>query len=208
MGKLKVESMVLGAMGTNCYLAMNIDTKALLIIDPPSDEAVICERIGAMGGRPEAVLLTHGHFDHIGVAQALHEKLGVPVYALDAEQEILEDPGKNLSRMFGTPFTVKADRYLRDGQILELAGMQIQVIHTPGHTIGGACYYIPSEHVLFSGDTLFYCSVGRTDFPTGSMGELHRSIHEKLFVLPEDTAVLPGHNMSTNIGFEKKFNPY
>jgi glyoxylase-like metal-dependent hydrolase (beta-lactamase superfamily II) len=110
--------------------------------------------------------------------------------------------------MFGTSLTIDADVYLKDGQRITLAGFEITVLHTPGHTPGGCCYYIPSEKVLFSGDTLFHYSIGRTDFPGGSMSQLVRAIKEKLFVLPEDTNVLPGHESATQIGFEKKHNPF
>lgn len=208
MKNLQIETMVLSMMATNCYLAMNRETKKLLIIDPASSPERIISKIEDMGAVPEAVLLTHGHFDHIGAVDALREKYGIPVCVLDQEQEVCESEEKNLSMMFGRGFTVKADRFFHDKEIAELAGMQIHVLHTPGHTLGGSCYYIPEESVLFSGDTLFCCSVGRTDFPTGSMSRLHEAIHTRLFVLPEDTLVLPGHNESTSIGYEKKYNPY
>ncbi|MCD8022875.1 MAG: MBL fold metallo-hydrolase, partial [Lachnospiraceae bacterium] len=108
----------------------------------------------------------------------------------------------------GVGYTLEADHYLKDREALELAGFTITVMHTPGHTGGSACYYLPEENLLFSGDTLFHCSVGRTDFPPGSMGEMHRSLHEKLFLLPDETDVLPGHDSATSIGYEKRYNPY
>lgn len=210
MKTLQIEKLVLGMMQTNCYLARNKETGRLLIVDPADEPQRVVRKIDDACSRPEAILLTHGHFDHIGAVDALREHYGIPVYALEKEQEILEDPVKNLSGMFGggNGFCVKADHFLKDGQVLTLAGVEIHVIHTPGHTVGGACYYVPEENVLFSGDTLFRCSVGRSDFPTGSMRQLHDSIHEKLFVLPEDTVVLPGHDAATDIGYEKRFNPY
>lgn len=208
MKNLQIETLVLGMMATNCYLAMDKATKKLLIIDPAASPERIISRIDALGAEPAAILLTHGHFDHIGAADALREKYKIPVCALDKEQEICENEDKNLSLMCGRGFTVKADRFFHDGEAVQMAGMQISVLHTPGHTCGGACYYIPEESVLFSGDTLFCCSVGRTDFPTGSMSMLRESIHAKLFTLPEDTLVFPGHNESTDIGYEKKYNPY
>ena len=109
--------------------------------------------------------------------------------------------------MWHRPVTLKADQYLKDGQILSLAGFSIKVISTPGHTAGGLCYYLEKERVLFSGDTLFAGSYGRVDFPTSSMAEMARSVRERLLTLPEDTIVYPGHGESTDIRSEKKYNP-
>jgi glyoxylase-like metal-dependent hydrolase (beta-lactamase superfamily II) len=208
MKELQIESLVLGQMATNCYLVKNKTDGSMLIIDPASEPQRIALRIQEMGGRPVAVLLTHGHFDHIGAAQDMKEKYGIPIYALQQEEQVLADPVKNLSAMFGHGYGISADHLLKDGDNLQLAGCQIQVIYTPGHTIGSGCYYLPTEQVLFSGDTLFRCSVGRTDFPTGSAGQLHHSLHEKLLVLPEETTVFPGHDAATDIRYEKMFNPY
>lgn len=208
MKKFRIETLVLGMMATNCYLAVNKETKAALIIDPAAQPERIVQKIADLGAAPEAILLTHGHFDHTGAADALRKKYDIPVCALDKEQEILTDTGKNLSVMCGRGFTVSADRYFCDGESLELAGTSVKVLHTPGHTAGGACYYLEEEAVLFSGDTLFRCSVGRTDFPTGSMSRLHDSIHERLFVLPDETIVFPGHDQASEIGYEKRYNPY
>lgn len=208
MDKLQIETMVLGMIQTNCYLAMNRETKELLIVDPADEAGRIIRKIGEMQAVPVAILLTHGHFDHIGAADALREQYGVPVCALDEEQPVLEQTMLNLSAMQRKRLSVRADRFFRDGETAELAGFSVQVLHTPGHTAGGACYYIESEQLLFSGDTLFCGSVGRTDFPTGSMSALHDSIHSRLFVLPDETLVLPGHGESSSIGYEKQYNPY
>lgn len=208
MGKLQVESLVLGMVATNCYLVRNKETGAMLIIDPADAAERIIAKAEAMGGKPEAVLLTHGHFDHIGAAQQLQEHYGIPVCALEQELEITQSVAKNLSMMSGNGFTLTPDRLFHDGETVELAGFSVKILHTPGHTCGSACYYMESENVLFSGDTLFCCSVGRTDFPTGSMSQIHRSIHGKLFVLPEETVVYPGHDQMTDIAYEKRYNPY
>ena len=132
----------------------------------------------------------------------------IPVYAHREEEALLKDASMNASLEFGRQYTFSGAAYAEDGDVLDLAGMQFQVIHTPGHTIGGCCYYLQEEKVLFSGDTLFRESIGRTDFPTGNGGQLMRSIREKLFTLPEETAVYPGHMERTTIGDEKKYNPY
>ncbi len=200
--------MVLGQVATNCYLAMNENTGELLIIDPADDGDGIRRRIEELDGRPAAVLLTHGHFDHIGAAEELRTAYEIPIYAMEAEAQVLSSMQLNLSRMFGCPLTVQADHLLKDGEQITLAGFSITAYHTPGHTQGGGCYYIPAERVLFSGDTLFCQSVGRSDFPTGSMSALVRSIKEKLMVLPEETDVYPGHNEKTTIGQEKRYNPF
>ena len=110
--------------------------------------------------------------------------------------------------MLGQPYSFSGAEYVTNRQNLKTAGFEIQVIYTPGHTIGGCCYYIPEEKALFSGDTLFHGSVGRTDLPTGSMGQLVNSIRDRLFVLPDDTKVYPGHMEETTIGYEKKYNPF
>ncbi|MCD8338338.1 MAG: MBL fold metallo-hydrolase [Lachnospiraceae bacterium] len=208
MNQLQLETLVLGPVSTNCYLAKNRETGALLIIDPADRADAIARRITGMGAAPEAILLTHGHFDHIGAAMELKKRFGIPICALDKEQEVLSDPVKNLTFWNGSGYGLTADRYFADGDEATLAGFRIAVLHTPGHTAGSACYYLPEEKVLFSGDTLFHCSVGRTDFPTGSMGDIHRSLHEKLFLLPDETDVFPGHDAATTIQYEKRFNPY
>ncbi len=209
MGKLQVEMLVLGIAETNCYFALNRESKELLIIDPAGEGARIVRRIEELGASPSAILLTHGHFDHIGAVDGLASRYKIPVFIHTADRELMRDERLNASLLLiGRGVSASADHVVRDGETLSLAGFDIQVIHTPGHTAGGVCYYIEEEKALFSGDTLFCCSVGRTDLPTGSMGELRASIHEKLFVLPEDVKVYPGHDVTTSIGYEKRYNPY
>ena len=137
-----------------------------------------------------------------------HGENPVKIYAGEAEKKFLLDTKNNLSKAMGCPVTVIADVYLKDGEELDLDGIRIKVLATPGHTAGGVSYYFPEGGFLICGDTLFQESVGRTDFPTGSMSTLVRSVKEKLFTLPEDTVVYPGHGDSTTIGHEKKYNPF
>lgn len=210
MGKLEMNKLVLGSVGTNCYIVWNKETKEAIVIDPADSALTIRESVLSNGLTLKAILLTHGHFDHIYALSDLIRIFHVPVYCHEAEREVLADPMMNLSAVMGShgKVTLDATDYVKDGQILELIGEKIQVIHTPGHTKGGACYYFMSENKVFVGDTLFLESVGRTDFPTGNGPELILSIKNKLYPLADDVLVYPGHGPSTSIGYEKEQNPY
>lgn len=206
---MKIDRFVIGPVGTNCYIVRNDDTDECFVTDPAACPLDLVGHIRREGLNVKAVLLTHGHFDHIMGLDDFLKEFPVPVYAFSEEKPLLESAELNSSLgMFGRPYTFSGAEYVSDGQILHIAGFEIRVIHTPGHTAGGCCYYIPAENVLISGDTLFRASVGRTDLPTGSMGDLVRSVREKLFVLPEETKVYPGHMEETTIGYEKKYNPF
>ncbi|MBP3462765.1 MAG: MBL fold metallo-hydrolase [Tyzzerella sp.] len=205
---MKIEKFVLGSMVTNCYLLINEETKELVIIDPATCPDYVVSHVKSNGYIPRAIFLTHAHFDHVMGIDGWVKEFGIPVYLHEDEKKILEDPELNLSGVFGASYSYSDVKCLRDGQELEVAGFVFKVIHTPGHTCGGCCYYCEAEDILISGDTLFYQSVGRSDFPTGSMGTLVRSIKEKLFCLPEDVMVYPGHNDATCIADEKKYNPF
>ena len=208
MGQLEIKSMTLGMVATNCYLLINKETKEALLVDPADNAARISSVIEENGCTLKAVLLTHGHFDHIMALNDLKKKYDVPVYAHEDEEDVLRQSSLNMSGMVGQIYITQADHYEKDGAHLKLAGFDVIVLHTPGHTKGGACYYFPEEKVLMSGDTLFHCSIGRTDFPTGSMSQLVRSVKEQLFVLPDDVQVYPGHDSVTSIGYEKQYNPF
>ena len=205
---MEMKHYCVGQVATNCYFAINEETKEMLVIDPGDSAQMLAEKIKKEGLKPKAVLLTHGHFDHAMAAEELAELFGIPVYAHEAEKDTLEDSGKNVSIMIGRRDSYHADVYVRDGEVLQLAGMELKVLYTPGHTAGGCCYYLEKEKVLFSGDTLFCQSVGRTDFPGGSMSKLVRSIKEKLMALPDEVRVYPGHMGLTTIGTERARNPY
>lgn len=208
MGKLKVYQYVVGPVQTNCYFAVNEETKELLVIDPGASAAQLAGQVRKEELKPAAILLTHGHFDHAAGAEELAGELGVSIYAHEAERETLSDAELNASWMEGNGSVYHADKFVKDEQELFLAGFHIRVLHTPGHTVGGCCYYFPYEDAVFSGDSLFCMSVGRTDFKKGSMSDLIRSIREKLMVLPERTVVYPGHNDVTTIENERMYNPY
>ncbi|MGC4019080.1 MAG: MBL fold metallo-hydrolase [Muricomes sp.] len=205
---MKIERFVIGIISTNCYLVQNEETKECFLIDPASCPAKLVEHIKTTGLELKAILLTHGHFDHIMGIDGFLEAFPVPVYAHEAERAMLEDAALNSSGTYGPGYTFSGAEYVKDGQKLSLAGMEIEVIYTPGHTAGGCCYYISSENVLFSGDTLFQASIGRTDLPTGSSSQLICSIKDKLMCLPGETKVYPGHMDETSIAFEKMHNPF
>ena len=205
---MKVEKFVTGIISTNCYLVINEDTKQAVVIDPAACPSYLMSHIKSEGLKIEAILLTHGHFDHIMGIDGFLSEFDVPVYVHEEDADAMEDPVLNQSSTYTSGYTFGKARYLRDRQTLELAGYTFQVIHTPGHKKGGCCYYVASEGVLFSGDTLFQNSVGRTDFVNSSTSDLVHSVREKLFLLPDDTMVYPGHMGETKIGHEKKYNPY
>jgi hydroxyacylglutathione hydrolase len=205
---MKIYSYPLGMIYTNCYIVTNEDTKEGLIIDPSDQAADIKARIQELEITPVAILLTHGHFDHIMAAKDLKETYHIPVLAGEKEKAMLEDYNLNGTLSVGRNYTLSADRLLKDGEELTLGGLKIKVIHTPGHTAGSVCYYFEKEKVLLSGDTLFLESVGRTDMPTGNTHDLLESLNRKLMLLPDDVIVYPGHGDKTAIGHEKANNPF
>ena len=206
MGLLSIKSVVLSICGTNCYILYDDNTKEGFIIDPADSPDSIIDLVSKLEIDIKALLLTHGHFDHIGAANALKKHYNVKVYAHEAEENVAKDPMLNLSAQFAVRNSVDIDCQLRDGDVFQLAGFNIKVIHTPGHTEGSCCYIVSDDEKdrLFSGDTIFYHSYGRTDFPTGSGGTLMRSIIDKLLVLDGDLEVFPGHGDTTTIDEEKK----
>ena len=166
------------------------------------------EKLGINLHSLDAIVLSHGHFDHIWGVEELRERSGAEVYAYEGEEKLCQDPALNVSAAVGRSCGITPDHLFRDGEEFEFAGIRGRVIATPGHTGGSCCYYFEEDQILISGDTLFQESVGRTDFPTGSMSALVRSVKEKLFTLPDETRVYPGHGMMTTIGYEKENNAF
>jgi glyoxylase-like metal-dependent hydrolase (beta-lactamase superfamily II) len=192
---------------TNCYILYDDNTKEGFIIDPADSPDRIIDLVTKLQVNVKALLLTHGHFDHIGATNQLKKHYNVDIYAHEEEVELLKDININLSAHFDEPNSVTVDVPLRDGNVFEVAGFKIKVIHTPGHTVGSCCYVVSDDERerLFSGDTIFYHSYGRTDLPTGSGGTIIRSIIDKLLVLEGSMEVYPGHGDTTTINDEKKW---
>ena len=193
-----------GPLMTNCYMLH--DDKRCLIVDPGDDAPGIVESIEARGEKPVAILLTHAHSDHILAVPELRAKYDIPVYIGEIETALLEDGTRN--NPFGSSEGMKADRTVKEGDVLTLAGLTFKVIHTPGHTAGSVCYYFEKEKILAAGDTLFYQSYGRTDLPTGSDKAMFFTLRRLLSELPGDVEVLPGHGRGTTIGYEKKVKKF
>ncbi|WP_036713885.1 MBL fold metallo-hydrolase [Paenibacillus ehimensis] len=206
--QIKIETFPLGPLQTNAYLVSLPEGNRGFVIDPGMDPQPLLKRIEHM--EIEAIVLTHAHFDHIGGVDAVRRLKGCPVYLHDAEAEWLTNPKRNGSTMWpelgGAITTDPAEYALDDGQELKLLGIVFQVLHTPGHSPGSVSL-VYGNH-LFGGDVLFRLSVGRTDLPGGDQQELLDSIHDKLFKLPDETIVYPGHGSRTTIGYEREHNPY
>ena len=214
---IKVGQVTLGPIQTNCYFVFK-DTEdksasnepvPCIFFDPADAGEYLYEKLTEKNIKVELILLTHGHFDHMAGAADLKRLSGAPIWCWEKESSVCEDPEVNLSYDFvGKSITIKPDRFLRDEEIIEAAGLKCRLLGTPGHTVGSCCYSFDDDKILISGDTLFEGSVGRTDFPGGSSQALVRSVHEKLFDLPDDTIVYPGHGGATTIGDEKLYNPF
>lgn len=194
-----------GSFEVNCSLLEN-EGKAL-IIDPGQEADRIIAALENKGWEPEAILLTHGHFDHINGIPGLLERFpDLPVYVSEEDAEVMSHPMNSLPPEY-SPVTVPAKNLKTDLHNFSFLTFHFSFIPTPGHTPGGVCYFFPQEKLLLSGDTLFAGSIGRTDLPGGDMATLMRSL-DSLRALPEDTLVIPGHGMTTTIGRELASNPF
>jgi glyoxylase-like metal-dependent hydrolase (beta-lactamase superfamily II) len=197
-----------GPVQENCFVVRGEGDRAL-IIDPGEEAERILHAVEELGLDVEAVLVTHCHFDHIGAVAPVAEATGAPVYVSEIERPVLADimsyvpfPG------FGPYESYEADHLLKGGERLNVAGFEIDVIFTPGHSPGHLTFSIPSEQAIFSGDVLFQGSVGRVDLPGGDWGTLLTSIGGLVDSLPEDTTVYPGHMGITTLGAERRTNPF
>jgi glyoxylase-like metal-dependent hydrolase (beta-lactamase superfamily II) len=208
---MKIDCLILGAFETNCYvLRDSAEVTDSLIIDPGLEAEKLIDFLEARKLNPLAVILTHGHADHIAGVSLLRENFQeIKVYVHKHDAKMLTESNRNLSAFAGEPISAgPADVLLQDGDIIEQAGVKLQVLHTPGHTPGGICLYSDQDGIVFTDDTLFAESIGRTDFPGGSMSQLLKSIERKLLTLPEQTKVYPGHGPVTTISHEKAHNPF
>ena len=205
-----IECFTLGPFATNCYIVRASGTDDCWVVDAGFDPQVMIDRLRELGARPLAIILTHGHADHIGGLDEMHDAFpAAPVMIHRLEKDFLTDPELNLSAPFGGSLRCRpADRLLEGGETLALGSQSWRVLNTPGHSPGGITLYQPESSVALVGDTLFFGSVGRFDFPTSSEASLVSSIRDTLYKLPDATTVYPGHGPSTTIGREKKSNPY
>lgn len=204
---LQIHTLVVGPFSVNCYLVHPKDEPETAIIDPGGDEALILDEIRKLRLEPVLILLTHGHIDHLLAVQALKSRFQIPVQANKNEREFFSN--LNLQSQFlgiPNPPKIVVDRWVCEPDEIVLGFSHLKVIDTPGHTPGSCSYVGPQE--VFVGDTLFAGSVGRTDLPGGDYPALIRSIKTKLFVLPDDFVVFPGHGPKTTIGNEKQLNPF
>lgn len=203
---LKIKKSV-GLMGVNCYILGNPDEA--IIIDPGSDAEGIARTLKENNIKAKYIVLTHCHFDHIMAVEELVRKTGVKLIACQNEKENLMRSDINYTDRYSRkPIELVADIYVKDRDIIKSGEYEFKVIETPGHTSGSMCLFCEKEKLLITGDTLFFASVGRCDLATGNESELIKSIKTKLFVLPDDVTVLPGHGENTTIGYEKNNNPY
>ncbi|MGZ7444562.1 MBL fold metallo-hydrolase [Paenibacillus sp. TH7-28] len=205
---LKIETFMLGPLQTNAYLVRGDDEKRAIVIDPGMNPGPLLRRIEGL--EIEAILLTHAHFDHIGGVDEIRKLKKCPVYVHPLESEWLTTPKLNGSLMWpevSPPLSTDPAEYdLAEAQKLRLIGHEFTVYHTPGHSPGSVSFLCGDE--LFSGDVLFRLSVGRTDLPGGREADLYNSIRGKLFRMPDEVKVYPGHGLKTTIGFERANNPY
>jgi hydroxyacylglutathione hydrolase len=204
---MEIKRYVLGELATNCYLVICRDSKEAVVIDPGGDPAPVLDDLQREGLKLCYIINTHGHMDHIEGNQSLQAAAGAPILIHRDDAAMLTSPAQNLSLFVGNEFvSPPPGRLLADGDVISWGEESLQVLHTPGHTPGSIS--LAGGGVVFSGDTLFAGSVGRTDFPGGSMTRLLVGIREKLVGMPPETRVLPGHGPETTIGVEKNNNPF
>ncbi|UII54842.1 MBL fold metallo-hydrolase [Cytobacillus spongiae] len=204
------EQMPLGPLQTNCYIISN-RAKVCLIVDPGGEGARLINHLQKRNLKPQAILLTHAHFDHIGAVDDVRNHYNIPVYVHEKEASWLMDPALNGSHYFLTSNAIqmnKADQLFVKEEMKTVGDFTFQILYTPGHSPGSVSFYFSEGEFVVAGDALFNGSIGRTDLPGGNHQQLLTSIHEKLLSLPEDTHVLPGHGLTTTIIDEMDSNPF
>ncbi len=207
---MKIKTLVVGPLEVNCYLVWDEDNNQGIVIDPGAEGSMIIEEIEKEGFTPTHIVNTHCHVDHIGANADLKEAFPEALLAIPEKDLPLFRAPHNpmLVMMCRAKPSPEPDLLLKEGDTIPVGNHELVVIETPGHTIGSISLYCPDSKVLFTGDTLFAGSVGRTDLPFSEHEALFRSVRQKLFVLPDETEVLPGHGPPSTIGREKRFNPF
>jgi hydroxyacylglutathione hydrolase len=205
---MDLRMLTVGPVQENCFVFRRDGSDAALIVDPGDEAPRILAAVEDLGAKVEAILLTHTHFDHIGAVAPVAEATGAPVWVPEIEAPVLADPMAWTPPGFGPFEGYEADHTLNGGEKLELAGFEIDVIHTPGHSPGHVTFSIPDEQAIFSGDVLFQGSVGRVDLPGGDGPTLMESLRNLVESLPPETRVHPGHMGLTTLGAEKRSNPF
>jgi glyoxylase-like metal-dependent hydrolase (beta-lactamase superfamily II) len=206
---MKLETLIVGPYEVNCYLYYGEQQNDGVIIDPGADSERIARSVNSAGFTPTAILLTHGHGDHIAAVDAIKNHYNIPLYIGAGEDELLKNPSANVSALVGQPIVAPdPDVILNDEQMFTLGSITLRVLATPGHSPGGICYLDERHGRLFCGDTLFWGSIGRTDLPGGSLETLLRSIRSKILSLPDTVICLPGHGPKTTVGAERVNNPF
>jgi glyoxylase-like metal-dependent hydrolase (beta-lactamase superfamily II) len=205
--KMQIARLVVGPLQVNCYIVYDDRTKEAMVIDPGDDGGEILGLIKSKGLTVRYIVNTHAHFDHVGANQKLKDATGAELLIHEADSALLSTTASH-ARMFGmtAPSSPKADRYVKHGDVLLVGGQSFTVLHTPGHSAGGIS--LVGEGVVFTGDSLFAGSIGRTDFPGGDLMTLITSIKTHLLSLPDDTVVLSGHGPQSTIGEERRENPF